>query len=61
MIKTCHNLYIFIEKEMKVMGQKYKKSLENEEEKWRTVEYSKNVFLSSGFPEEDINVYKRNW
>lgn len=56
----CHNLYIFIEKEMKLMEQNYRKSLENEKKR-RTVEYSKNFFLSPGFPEEDINVEKETY
>lgn len=54
----CQNLYIFIEKEMKLMGQKGRKSLENGGKKRRAVGCNKNIFFAR-FSEEGVSVQKK--
>ena len=50
---------MFIEKEMKLMGQKGRKSLENGWKKRRAAGYSRNIYFFARFPEEGINVQKK--
>lgn len=55
----CQYLYIFIEKELKLMGQKGRESLENEWKKRRAVGYSQNRHFFARLPEEGISVQKK--